>query len=128
MSTLFVENLKGPTSGSNANKVTIPSGQTLTVSGGMVPPAGQIVKVGSYNTGTGSGALTSTTSTSWFTVAINGNNQKAHNLSQSGSVITFNKSAGSDLYITMNFPTYNNAGNAGHGFRLYLKNLEVLTL
>ena len=46
MSTLFVENLKGPTSGSNANKVTIPSGQTLTVSGGMVPPAGQIVKVG----------------------------------------------------------------------------------
>ena len=121
MSTLFVENLKGPTSGSNANKVTIPSGQTLTVSGGMVPPAGQIVKVGSYNTGTGSGALTSTTSTSWFTVAINGNNQKAHNLSQSSSVITFNKSAGSDLYITMNFPTYNNAGNAGHGFRLYLK-------
>tara|TARA_E500000075_G_C6711329_1_gene184670 strand:- start:7 stop:546 length:540 start_codon:yes stop_codon:yes gene_type:complete len=87
----------------------------------MVPPAGQVVKVGSYNTGTGSGALTSTTSTSWFTVAINGTNQKANNLSQSGSVITFNKIAGSDLYITMNFPTYNNTGGAAHGFRIKLK-------
>tara|TARA_A100001234_G_scaffold50868_1_gene42738 strand:+ start:450 stop:1022 length:573 start_codon:yes stop_codon:yes gene_type:complete len=29
MSTLIVENLKGPTTGSNANTITIPSGQTL---------------------------------------------------------------------------------------------------
>jgi len=42
MSTLQVENLIGPTSGSNANKVIIPSGQTLDASGGGVKlPNGQ---------------------------------------------------------------------------------------
>lgn len=45
MSTLQVENLKGPTSGSNANKITIPSGQTLdTTAGTFIPHSGQIVK------------------------------------------------------------------------------------
>ena len=38
MSTLHVENLKGLSSGSNANKVIIPSGQTL------VPSAGQVIQ------------------------------------------------------------------------------------
>ena len=33
MSTLIVENLKGPTTGSNANKITVPSGQTLLAQG-----------------------------------------------------------------------------------------------
>ena len=41
--TLQVENLIGPTSGSNANKVLIPSGQTLDASEGFIPPAGHIV-------------------------------------------------------------------------------------
>ena len=46
MSTLIVENLKGPTAGANANKITIPSGQTLDASGGtLVPSAGQVVQV-----------------------------------------------------------------------------------
>lgn len=45
MSTLQVENLKGPTSGSNANKITLPSGQTLdTTAGTFIPHSGQIVK------------------------------------------------------------------------------------
>jgi hypothetical protein len=44
MSTLQVENLIGPTSGSNANKVIIPSGQTLDASNGFIPPAGTIVQ------------------------------------------------------------------------------------
>ena len=35
MSTLFVENLKGPTTGSNANKVIIPTGQTLQIDDGV---------------------------------------------------------------------------------------------
>jgi hypothetical protein len=49
MSTLQVENLIGPTSGSNANKVIIPSGQTLDASGGtLVPSAGQVVKTEKY--------------------------------------------------------------------------------
>ena len=44
--TLTVQNIEGPSSGSDANKVIIPSGQTLDVSGGtMLPSAGQIVQV-----------------------------------------------------------------------------------
>lgn len=44
-SELIVQTLKGPTSGANANKVLIPSGQTLDVSGGaLVPSAGQVVQ------------------------------------------------------------------------------------
>ena len=59
MSTLQVENLIGPTSGSNANKVIIPSGQTLDASSGFIPPAGSVVQQAS----TSSYAI-STTSTS----------------------------------------------------------------
>ena len=45
MSTLVVENLNGPTSGGNANKVIVPSGQTLDASAGtLVPSAAQIVQ------------------------------------------------------------------------------------
>lgn len=45
MSTLVVENLNGPTSGSNANKVIIPSGQTLDASAGTITPSvNQVVK------------------------------------------------------------------------------------
>ena len=36
MSTLHVENLKGPTSGANANKIIVPSGQTLTAPGHVI--------------------------------------------------------------------------------------------
>ena len=36
MSTLHVENLKGPTSGTNANKITIPTGQTLSAAGHVI--------------------------------------------------------------------------------------------
>ena len=36
MSTLHVENLKGLSSGGNANKIIVPSGQTLTASAGHV--------------------------------------------------------------------------------------------
>ena len=32
MSTLIVENLKGPTTGANANKIIVPSGQTIDAS------------------------------------------------------------------------------------------------
>ena len=36
MSTLHVENLKGPTSGASANKITIPTGQTLSAPGHVI--------------------------------------------------------------------------------------------
>ena len=44
--TLTVQNLQGPTSGANANKVIIPAGQTLDASGGtLVPSSGQVVQI-----------------------------------------------------------------------------------
>ena len=54
MSTLHVENLKGLSSGGNANKVIIPSGQTLDASNGFVTPAGHVIQVnqGSLNSAT----------------------------------------------------------------------------
>jgi hypothetical protein len=45
MSTLHVENLKGLSSGGNANKIIIPSGQTLDASNGFVAPAGHVIQV-----------------------------------------------------------------------------------
>ena len=48
MSTLHVENLKGLSSGGNANKIIVPSGQTLQASGHII----QVVKM------TSSGAVT----------------------------------------------------------------------
>jgi len=63
MSTLQVENLIGPTSGSNANKVIIPSGQTLDASEGFIPPAGSIVQV--VNTSGAGLSYTTTNSTSF---------------------------------------------------------------
>ena len=45
MSTLHVENLKGLSSGGNANKIIVPSGQTIDASAGtLVPSAGQVVQ------------------------------------------------------------------------------------
>lgn len=44
--TLTVQNLQGPSSGANANKVIIPSGHTLDASGGtLTPSSGQVVQV-----------------------------------------------------------------------------------
>jgi len=43
--TLTVQNIQGPTSGDNANKIIVPSGHTFDASGGtLVPSAGQVVQ------------------------------------------------------------------------------------
>jgi len=42
--TLVVQTLQGPTSGANANKVIIPSGQTLDIDA-WTPPAGTVLQV-----------------------------------------------------------------------------------
>lgn len=45
MGTLTVQTLQAPTSGANANKVLIPSGQTLDVSAGtLTPSAGHVIQ------------------------------------------------------------------------------------
>jgi hypothetical protein len=44
-SELYVETLKGLTSGANANKIVVPAGQTLDASAGIVtPPPGYIIQ------------------------------------------------------------------------------------
>ena len=43
-SEIIVQTLKGPTSGANANKVIIPSGQTLDIDA-WTPPAGTVLQV-----------------------------------------------------------------------------------
>ena len=61
-SELYVETLKGLTSGANANKVIIPSGQTLDASaGGFTTPAGHVIQVVS-STHTGGGTLIASSS------------------------------------------------------------------
>ena len=47
--TLTVQNIQGPSSGANANKIIIPSGQTLDASAGFVPPAGSVLQTKQIN-------------------------------------------------------------------------------
>ena len=49
--TLITQNIQGPASGSNANKIIVPSGHTLDASEGFTPPAGHVVQT-IYNQGT----------------------------------------------------------------------------
>ena len=61
-SELYVETLKGLTSGANANKIVVPSGQTLDVSAGtLTPSSGQIIQV-QYTQYTGVNTYTLTAS------------------------------------------------------------------
>tara|TARA_B100000035_G_scaffold216061_1_gene185190 strand:+ start:23310 stop:23930 length:621 start_codon:yes stop_codon:yes gene_type:complete len=88
---------------------------------GSVSGAGKILSFGSYNSGYGSGARLSTTSTSWVNLEINGTNQAVFGqiTKNSDDSLNYNKlSNSSHLIIGMNVPVYNNNGNNGHGFRL----------
>lgn len=75
MSTLVVENLNGPSSGGNANKVIIPSGQTLDASAGTIlPSAGQIIQVKyAHITSTTTFSSTSYADASGFSLTITPN-------------------------------------------------------
>jgi len=59
-SELIVQTLKGPTSGANANKVIIPSGQTLDINE-WSPPAGTVVQVVQSTDGTETNITTDAT-------------------------------------------------------------------
>jgi len=58
-SELIVQTLKGPTSGANANKIIVPSGQTLDASAGFKAPAGTVIQ-GVQGTGQASSGSVST--------------------------------------------------------------------
>ena len=70
MSTLHVENLKGLSSGGNANKIIIPSGQTLDASNGFTAPAGHVIQM--QNAGI-AGNSSTTTSTSFIDTGLSVN-------------------------------------------------------
>ena len=62
MSTLHVENLKGLSSGGNANKIIVPSGQTLDASAGtLFPSAGQVIQVQKSDIRTAASTFSTTT-------------------------------------------------------------------
>jgi hypothetical protein len=87
--TLTVQNLQGPTSGANANKVIIPSGQTLDASNGFVAPAGSVLQVVTNEAG-----ISSFNSTSWTTVV---------------STSITPKSSTSKIYVSVSCPGYGGA-------------------
>lgn len=64
-SELTVQTIRGPLSGANADKIIIPTGQTLDVQGDWAPPAGTIV---GYKRYVHTGTVTTFTSTTWVTV------------------------------------------------------------
>ena len=70
MSTFHVENLKGLSSGGNANKIIIPSGQTLDASNGFTAPAGHVIQM--QNAGI-AGNSSTTTSTSFVDTGLSVN-------------------------------------------------------
>ena len=66
-SEIIVQTIKGPTSGANANKVIIPSGQTLDASNGLKTPAGHVIQVQS---GYALPGVVTTTSTTFIDTGI----------------------------------------------------------
>ena len=86
-SELIVQTIQGPSSGANANKVLIPSGHTLDVSGGtLVPSAGQLVNVTRWTSPNFNG---STSSTSYITM----------------DTLSLTAKVGNLIYVTGDFPT-----------------------
>ena len=111
--TLTIQNLQGPTSGSNQNKVILPSGHNII-------QKNNIIQFGSYTTGYGAGARNTNTSTSFITLNINGTGQIATNTTKPyDDVIGIPKmSASSHLEITFCWPFYiSGTGDSGVGIR-----------
>ena len=85
-------------------------------------PSGTIIKTGSYYTGAGTGASTTSSSGTYYTISINGTGQRLRNMTKaSDHVLAYNKiSNDSHLFINVEFPTYLDGGTNGMGFRVRL--------
>ncbi|MDB4486548.1 hypothetical protein N9014_00380 [bacterium] len=123
MSTLQVENLIGPTSGSNANKVIIPSGQTLHAPGHVINQE--------MLTTTTEASVTSTTLTSVWTptytpvsnnsfvfATFNMNMRMYNNSGPDGRSKMRIKINGTDVSFTDSLGTYD-YGNSGAWSKMY---------
>ena len=111
-SELYVETLKGLTSGANANKVIIPSGQTLEVADGLRSadmPTGSVLQVVS----TTSGTEQSTGSTSF--VATNLSASITPSSTSSKILISYTTSIGSNTNGFTATTIYKGSTNLGQG-------------
>ena len=109
--TLTVQNLQGPSTGANANKILIPSGQTLDVSGGtLTPSAGQVVQCVSSDSAQG---WTTTTSTSYVDSGL--------------SLSITPKFASSVILVDYHFPMVHtsNASTYAGVFRIYRNTTDL---
>ena len=59
-SEIIVNTIKAPTTGANANKIIVGSGQELDASAGLITPAGHIIQMVQATTATSYGNITST--------------------------------------------------------------------
>jgi len=125
MSTLTVQNIQG--SSSSSNTINVASGHKISGDAGSIFVPGQVISAGTYNTGYGSGARLSGTFTTYSVLEINGTNQATFGgiSKYSDDGLQFNKlSNSSHLIISLNFPTYNNNGNNGHGVRCKMETTQ----
>ena len=120
--TLTVENIRGATSGGNANKVIIPTGQTLEVTDNIRyddMPTGSVVNKEFYNSGHGSGARLSTSSTSWTSMPNTGTSYSGPRYSGNAGIFVFNKKlATSKIICTPMMHAYMPSTNSGWGMRV----------
>ena len=65
-SEIIVQTIKGPTSGANANKIIVPSGQTLDIAGDWTPPVGSVVNCETYLASSSSLSINTTTQANGF--------------------------------------------------------------
>ena len=112
MSTLHVENLKGLTSGGNANKIIVPSGQTLTAPGHVI----QVVS----DAHTSSSRLFTTTSTTFSATGLNVSITPKFNTSKIMIVISSsannNDVTNGDQVIYSLYRDSTNLGHSTNGF------------
>lgn len=103
-SELFVQTIKGPTSGANANKVIVPTGQTLTAPGHVI----QVI---------------STTKTDTYSESISARGLGTNVTGLTATITPTSASSRLIVYIVVN--TSNN-DNAAAGFRLYRDGSAIL--
>lgn len=95
------------------------SSKTLTLPADVDGSSGLIVSSRSYNSGYGSGARTSQTTTAWETILIGGTNKDAFAPASNANIRTYNKKRNdTHLRIRCNIPFYITPGTGGVGVRV----------
>lgn len=107
--TLVVQNIQGPSSGVNANKIIIPSGQTLDIAA-WTPPAGTVVQVSNATLTT----AFSTAATGWVDVT-------------SFAVTITPKYVGSKILIQLN-GRFASTASSDNAIRLLLNGTDAINL